>query len=655
MRKTLLILSSLLSVFYAVAQGGDAVVSTLNQKSRIKCLHRVELAPRVQLVDYDIFHYDFDLNIERDVRDISGKVSILAKALKSDFTTFEYELFDTYTVDSVIINGQKAILFNPEKHARRAVVMNPIAQNQLFMAHVYYRGKAPLSTNNWGNGIVQKKDAKYNFEAIYSLSVPYHAKEWFPVKQVLSDLVDSVTMRITTNIENEVISNGLLINDISKPNNKHTVIWKTHYPTNFYLISFALGKYITYKQEVTLTGKNKPMPVWHYLYNQASLNKQKSILDQTGAMLNNYGQYYGLYPFHEEKFGTVIVPLSGGMEHQTVVNLATDYDKFLLAHEMSHQWWGDNVNAKSYHDVWLNEGWATYSEYLTAEKLYPTEARSILDNFHNSAVSATEGRVYVADTTDFTTIYNFTNVYMKGAAIIHTLRNEIGNDSLFFAALRKYQQVYSHKSVDVPELKRFLEQETSKDLSLFFNQWYYGYGFPRFTVTWTNRNKSLILKSVQTTSSPKTPLFKTPVEILVKRLNKIDTIVTIYQSKNEQTYAIMGLTDVTNIAIDPRNVLINKVISIKQDPDLVQARNVIPPSMVTIYPTPANDVINVKTELEGSWILELYRPNGQMLYQSLYNVPTESLNISNLTSGTYVVKIMDNQRRIWSKSFVVVH
>jgi aminopeptidase N len=642
---------SLCFVISILAQG-DAFMPANRLSS---CLaHNIEPV-KALLTDYDIVHYDFDLQLERNSRDIAGSVTILAKAIKDNFDSFEFQLHDNYTVDSVVLGNQKIVLMSPSKHQRMAFFAKIIPINELFKVKIYYRGKAPLGSNNWGNGIVQKKETKYNAEVMYSLSVPYHALEWFPCKQVLSDLVDSVTMRITTNVENTVASNGLLFSDLAKANNKHTVTWKTHYPINFYLISFALGKYTTYHTEVALPGKKDKMPILNYLYNATSLAKEKPVLDQLGSFLINYSNLYGLYPFHEEKFGTVVVPLSGGMEHQTLVNLATDYDKHLAAHEMAHQWWGDNVSIKSYHDVWLNEGWASYSEYLTAENLYPTEARGILDNFHNVALGATEGRVYTADTTDFSTIYNYTNLYMKGAAIIHTLRAEIGNDSSFFRALTLYQQKFSHKSVDVDDMKALLEKETGKDLTLFFNQWYYGYGYPKYTITWANKDNQLIVKSLQTTSSSRTPLYKNNIEFLVKRNTLPDTIIRMYQSKNDQTFVIQGLTEVKSIALDPRNVLLNKLTSLKPDPNLIHVKNIIPENAIKVFPIPAKDVLNIETHLVGEWKVSLYDEKGALVLEQTNTENNKTISLSTLISGTYVLKITDSQARSWSRAIVHIN
>lgn len=612
---------------------------------------RPNSASNTSLSDYDLLHYDFRLNVETGSRFIQGYIKIKAKSLKQNLDAFEFQLHDNYTVDSIVYAGWKMPIVNIGSH-RKAVILSPVVQkSDIFELTIYYRGAAPLSSNDWGNGVVQKKESKYNAEVFYTLSVPYHAYEWFPCKQVLGDLIDSVKMTIVTQKENNVISNGLMINDNDLPDGKHAVTWKSNYPINYYLISFNVGKYVPYHFDVSLPGKTDgKMPVLNYLYNQTSLTKQKPVLDKIGDFLVNYSGLYGLYPFHREKFGTVVVPLSGGMEHQTIVNLSTDYDKYLAAHEMAHQWWGDNVIINSYHDVWLSEGWATYSEYITAEKLFPAEAKGLMDKFHANALTQSAGQTYIVDTSNFSTIYNYNNVYMKGAAIIHTLRAEIDDDALFFNVLGKFQQTYAHKNVGVAEFKAFIESETGKNLDLFFSQWYYGYGYPKFAISWANSNDKLVIRSVQTTSSAKTPLFKTNVEFLVKRMNFPDTVIRIYQFANEQTFLLSGLKDVTSIVLDPRNIILNKLISNKMDPTLsTEEDRQLDENAVSIFPNPASDILQIRTLIDGSWKVELFTEAGAQILTQNVTGREIFIPLHVPVKGALAVKITDSRGRTWSR------
>ncbi len=559
-------------------------------------------------------------------------------------------MHDVYKIDSVLVANKKVAVTKPAKN--KFSFPFDAEKGDKFTATIFYNGKAPLSTNDWGNGIVQKKDLTYNSDVMYSLTVPFHGHEWFPCKQVLTDLIDSVTMKITTDTSSTVASNGLLISDLKLGNGKHTLVWKTQYPINYYLINFVVGKYIKYDFDVTLPGKAEKMPVTNYLFDAKALQAKKPILDNLPAFLTNYSNLFGLYPFHKEKFGTVIVPLSGGMEHQTMINLATNYDKYLVAHELSHQWFGDNVSVKSLHDMWLNEGWASYCEYLTAEKLYPTEAVKYMTNFHNSSYAVNK-RVYVDDTTSFTPIYN-TEVYNKGAVICHILRDEIG-DSLFFGGVTALQSFYKNKNIDVADFKAFIEKYSGKDLTIFFNQWYYGYGYPRFTLTYSNKNNTLFLRSVQQGSSTQTPLFKTKVEFLIKRNTAPDTTISVYQNQNDQTFAIPKINDVKSISLDPRNVLLEKVVSIKADPAL-SAFEETESLDFTFFPNPTQDILNIQTNLGGEFNVELCSKNGMnRLKKEKMTSGSLQIDLSDLENDYYFVKIIQNKKVLLVKKIVLIH
>lgn len=619
------------------------------------CLHKNDffslLSKKTPIVasDFDIKNYVFDLNIERNSRAISGNVTVKF-LVNAPLSEVELELHDNFTIDSVVV--LKKVVKTKRTSANHFSFPVVAEKNDIFDATIFYKGLSPLSANDWGNGIVQKKDATYNADVTYSLSVPFYAHEWFPCKQVLSDLIDSVTMKITTDTSNTVTSNGLLISDLAKSNGKHTVTWHTNYPTNYYLISFVVGKYITYNFDVTLPGKKDKMPVKNYLYNAKALQAKKAVLDNTEAFLGNYSKLFGTYPFDKEKFGTIITPLSGGMEHQTIVNLATNYDKYLLAHEMSHQWFGDNVNVKTFHDMWLNEGWASYCEYLTAEKLFPAEAVKYLDNFHNQSYDVS-GRVYVEDTSSFPKIYNGL-VYNKGAVICHTLRDEIGSDSLFFGAVTAVQSVFKNKSIDVPTYKTFVEKYTGKNLDIFFNQWYYGYGYPRFTVTYANKNNTLIVRSLQQGSSSLTPLFKTKLEFNLKRANLPDTLVSVYQNQNDQSFSIKNISGVTGLVLDPRNVILNKVVSIKEDislnvTDEEKANN------FQIFPNPAQGVLNINTSQLGDYTVEIFSNDGSQFFKKeKMNSEKATIDISDLANGQYIIKIQNKGKLILAKKILIV-
>jgi aminopeptidase N len=312
------------------------------------------------------------------------------------------------------------------------------------------------------------------------------------------------------------------------------------------------------------------------------------------------------------------------------------------------------VNVKSLHDMWLNEGWASYCEYLTAEKLYPNEAAKYMDNFHNQAYIP-NGRVFVDDTTSFSTIYDNGRVYAKGAAICHTLRDIVGNDSLFFGAIKGLQTQYKQKNLDIPTFKTFVEKFTGKDLTLFFDQWYYGYGYPRQTITYYNTPSNVLkIRMIQQGSSNLTPIFKTKVEFLLKRTNQKDTLVSVYSDQKDMIFSINNVSGVTSIVVDPRNVILNKVVSIKEDATLTTTE-VKKNEEFVIFPNPAQDYLAIKASVVGNYTVEIFDADASLKLRK-EKMTGESLviDILDLASGQYILKIYQDKKKVLAiKQFVI--
>ena len=593
----------------------------------------------------DLHNVTFDLNLERNSRNIAGSVTYAFEVLKNT-DTLAFELHQNFKIDSVVIssNSLSKILITSilRKGNEMYFVLPKIlkANPNYASIKIAYRGDAPGNINDWGEGIVQKIDPTYGSQVLYSLTCPYFGHQWFPCKQVLSDKLDSSTMNITTSADNIAVSNGVLKNQTTLPNGKKRFEWSSNYPINYYLISFIVTNYIEYPTAVTLPN-GKSMPINNYLLSQKALNDKKAILDNVGNLLNNYSKLFGIYPFAGEKFGTAQVPLSGGMEHQTCVNLSSTYDKYLVAHEMAHQWWGDNVSVSTLQDVWLSEGFATYSEYLTAEKLYPTEATAMLNTMHNQAFVNT--RTFTDDTSSFQKIYEYGRVYARGAVILHTLRFEVNNDKMFFDALAKYQDTYKGKAVNVPIFKAFMEKEFKMDLTRYFDQWYYGYGYPKFTTTWNNVSNQLIIKNIEATSSTKTALFKTPFEIKISRTNMTDTTIRVFQGQNTEIFVIPNMQNVTTISIDPSNWILNKMTSLTKDINLtVTDTKDILEGKTSIFPNPNTGIFTIKNEIWNDYRLEILDANGRLVRKFPHASESENIDLSNVAKGVYFVRMSKN-------------
>ena len=303
----------LLLLFILQANNISAQLTSENEPGCIEKCNHAHLSSRgpqelyyqyPSMDKYDVKYLKLDLSAEAGSRFISGKSTTKALVLQP-IDSFIIEFKSTMVLDSVYINGVKKAFTRSADHIY--VALSPALQaGTIVTAVFYYYGTA--SSNAVYAGTVASNGLTYTA----TLSESYQAREWFPVKQLLSDKIDSADIWVKTSSTNKVGSNGLLVAVVDSPNNKKQYQWKTKYPMNYYLPSISIGNYLDY------TNYAKPaemapdsIPVLHYIVNNTSyFNSQKANLDKTPAFIEKYSELFGLYPFKDEKTGTRVCVFS---------------------------------------------------------------------------------------------------------------------------------------------------------------------------------------------------------------------------------------------------------------------------------------------------------------------------------------------------------
>lgn len=531
---------------------------------REKCSHasihsRIQQAAYYQypsMDKYDVKYLKLDLSVEAGSTFISGTALTRAKVLQP-LDSFNIELRNNMVVDSVYINGVR-------KNFQRGIdyVFVPLSPSlpagSTVSALFYYRGTATTGVYAGTNG---SNDLIYTA----TLSESYQAREWFPAKQILQDKIDSADIWIKTSSSYKVGSNGLLVAVVDSPNNKKQYQWKTRYPMNYYMPSIAIGnyrEYLNYAKPAAMAPDS--VLIQHYIVDDnAYFNSVKPNLDKTPAFIEKYSELFGLYPFKDEKYGHCHAYIGGGMEHQTMSTMSS-FGSTIIAHELGHQWWGDRVTCASWNHIWLNEGFASYCEYLAIENLpalFPTiTAAAYMQGVHSNVLSSAGGSVYVPDASlfDENRIFSGRLSYNKGSAIIHTLRFEMQDDNLFFQTLKNYQQQFKDSVATADDFKQVAEVTSGKNFTDFFNQWYYGEGYPTFNITYLMQGTdSIILIVNQAASAPGiTPFFKGLYEFTITSAQG-DTTVKAYISSNDQFIKFKYSKTPNGIVVDPNNWVLN--------------------------------------------------------------------------------------------------
>ena len=415
--------------------------------------------------------------------------------------------------------------------------------------------------------------------------------------------------------------------------------WKTHYPIDYYLISFTISDYQEYLQYAHPQGYNDSILIQHYVYNNPGyLPYFQAQINNTKPFVELLSDLYGLYPFAQEKYGHCTAPIGGGMEHQTMTTLSS-FSFELIIHELGHQWFGDYVTCANWQDIWVNEGFATYTYYLGQQYLTTQyDADAWMVGVHNDVMASPNGSIYIpfSDINDESRIFDYRLTYEKGAAIIHTMRHIINNDSIFFGVLKAFLQQYAYSTALGDDFKNFISNYSGIDFSTFFDEWYYGEGYPTYSMVWNQNNDTLFFSLSSVSSAPTiTPFFHLPVEIQFSNGSQ-DTTIRFEHQYNNQNFSAYIPFLVNQITIDPKNYIVNKVGTIITSENL----NILP--TFSIYPNPSSDKIYI-TGLNTKSEIKFFTITGKLI-KSLET--QNEINISDLPKGVYIIELNDYKQKL---------
>lgn len=641
------LLFTICSGLVALSSGAQNICST----SKINSTAHVQAVPAAHVAlenKYDVKFNHLNINVERTNKNISGSVRTIAKVVATTLDVYALELYSTMIIDSARINGDLLI---PTRVGDAVTYTFPTAlnQNDMIDATIYYRGTPPSGSDA---GMSNGTSGSWGNQVTWTLSEPYAAHEWWPCKQQLQDKADSSYVYITTDSTNKAGSNGILKNVVTIGNKKRYEWVNTRF-IDYYLISVAVAKYVDYSFYAHPAGTTDSVLIQNYIYdNPATLTNFKPVIDQTDDLLEYFSDVFGLYPFYDQKYGHCMAPFSGGMEHQTMTSLGF-FDFGLVAHELGHQWWGDNVTCRTWNDIFINEGFASYSEQLALENFDPANAPANMLQVHTNVMSQPGGSVYNPDTTSINRIFSSRLSYDKGCAIVHTLRFVINDDNLFFAVLKNFQNQYHNSTASIDDFKLVAETTTGLNLTQFFNQWIYGEGYPTFTVRWNQVGNTFYLRNTETVSmAGVTPLFITPLEYKLTR-SIGDTVVKFDQTQAIENYTFSVGGTVTNVTTDPSNWVLNKG-TVTQDASLVGLSEMESiAASIHLFPNPANEKIMISIPSQKSVHYTLVDVTGKMIKDGKLTLAENVISVLELNQGMYFVSLSsDNNAPIKTLKFV---
>ncbi|MBQ0152601.1 MAG: T9SS type A sorting domain-containing protein, partial [Chryseobacterium sp.] len=443
-----------------------------------------------------------------------------------------------------------------------------------------------------------------------------------------------------------VAANGKLMSETALANGQKLTFWRTQYPTAAYLIALGITNYV----KITDTMGNPPFPFINYLYPSTNANSSSmNNIAWTKTVMNTFENYFGPYPFRNEKYGHMEFQFGGGMEHQTMSSMG-GWSHQLIAHELAHQWFGDKVTCGQWNDIWLNEGFATFGEHLANEKLLMNNADFLnyLQGEKDYITSSPSGSVYVSDANlgNINAIFSGRLSYSKGGYVVRMLKWILG-DTVFYQAIKEYhaRPNLQYSYVRTSDLTASLLQSTGKDFTEFFNDWIYGQGYPTYDIRWKQVGNFVTFKANQTQSHSSVSFFEMPLPIKVTGTGGQIAYLTLNNTSNNQYFTEAVNFPVANVQFNYEFQMLEKNSTVTQDASLGTVE--VKKEEISLYPNPAKNEISFKgIEKESEFII--YSADGKLVRKNRYT-PKKSIDISDLVPGIYFISIKENTLKFLKK------
>jgi aminopeptidase N len=416
----------------------------------------------------DVLHYDIRLTYQPATDLLSGQTTLLLTATQ-DLSQFDLDF--ALKASSVLVNNRPAQFKNQNGDGELVITpAQPLLKGQTAVVVVAYSDTPSTETdggiNTWKKG---------SFGAL-GIDEPQSSAWWFPGND---HPTDRATYDVSIEVPNDVvaISNGNLIRKTQNRAGWTRWYWRSTHPQATYLASFIVGKY-EINQETTPDGK--PFITAYGADLGDSLDAAKASVERTPEIDDFLASQFGPYPFEAEG-GVVTSGIGFSLENQTrptygVRNFRAGSNTSLIAHENAHQWFGDNVTLGRWADIWLNEGFATYAQYLWSEHEGEGTAEELAQFTYDS--NGPDSPLWKLVPADVGPENQFDNaVYDRGAMTLQALRKTVGDDA-FFKILQTWQVEKTNKSGLITEFIALAERISGKPLFDLFHTWLYTAGKP---------------------------------------------------------------------------------------------------------------------------------------------------------------------------------
>lgn len=487
---------------------------------------------------YDIDSINLHLKVDFENEIVYGKESIKISRfnpLKDEFIIFDCG--KNIRIESVKNQANEELFFFKKRNFL-FIRLNDQRFNNVILIDYHFKFE-----NRFYKGFIVDKERKH----FYTLSQPNFSKFWYICKEDPSDkFIASVEIESSRDLY--CVSNGLLVDssDINETGKRFS--YHSKYPINHYLLFVAGGKYKIVRDSIKQTLSKRTLHLEHIFFEETD-NSAIESLQLLEVAYNRISKFAGEYPFIDELYGTVEISWPfGGMEHQTRSAISSNayaglFAQYALqAHEFAHQWFGNYVTCKTWKDLWLNEGFATYFENVAQTKYRKIDLEQSKYQY---------GKVYDNYGFIFSDV-----IYTKGAWILEMLRSEVGED-VFNRIIKEYLKRHAYSSATTSDFIKICEEVTGQDLNWFSNQWLYN-GIDRPVYEYSYKTQKLdnnYLCIVRIKQLQPVVVFKNKFKLLIDLINKYFVDFKFENSTREQILIFNLDDEVANVTLQPLNSL----------------------------------------------------------------------------------------------------
>lgn len=490
----------------------------------------------------DVKNYSFNITLNDNNDIIVGKAEITTSFTKDESKVI-FDLVNKnddgkgMVVTSVTKNG---IILTFSQDSQHLIINDQVQKNQENIYSISYEGIP-------ADGLIISK-TKYGHRSFFADNWPNRAHNWIPCNDHLSDKA-TVDFMVTAPDHYQVISNGKKIEETNLSDHMKFTHWKEEAPLPTKVMVIGVSDFA-----MNNVGSVDCIPVSSWVYPE---DRDSGFAHYAVAknILQWYISHIGPYAF--EKLANVqSKTIFGGMENASCIfyfeNSVNSKDiESLMAHEIAHQWFGDNVTEQDWPHLWLSEGFATYMTDLYLENKYGEDSlKGLLRKQREEVISFSKKHsIPVVDTSESKHLMRLLNAnsYQKGAWVLNMLRRKLGDD-LFWKSIRAYYKTYYERNANTNDLEKIFEQVSHQNLQTFFKQWLYSPGQPMLNIDWKydKSKKSLALNIEQKQNN----LFEFPLEIGF--VNGSKTLVKTFAIKDKTTTKVVLLDEEpTKIIMDP--------------------------------------------------------------------------------------------------------